>query len=134
MGRFLQLRGCKLWEVRDIHQGRGNANDNGLNHQRDDGRACPRPNDKSRVRFQPSPNGKESITCCACGLKGHTAAQCRALGKTIILMYFIKDNSDFCKRLAPRWKQHQEPKAHAMVSEYLEETSLDLTTVVNSLD
>ena len=49
-------------------------------------------------------------------------------------MHFIKDNSNFCKKLAPQWKHYRDSKAHVMVSEYLEDTYLELTKFFNSLD
>ena len=74
--------------------------------------------DNGRPRYQPNP-GSADITCDACGLKGHKAAQCRALGKAFLLQPFMRQNSDFCTRIAKNWERYKTPKANAVMSEYI---------------
>ena len=78
----------------------------------------PREPDKGRPRYQPKP-GSADVTCDACGLKGHKAAQCRALGKSLLLQHFMTQNTDFCKRIAKNWERYKTPKANAADSKYL---------------
>ena len=107
---------------RDGGRGRGPHNDR---------RRAPR--DGERRRFTPTPRDSK-IICDACNLPGHKAAQCRSLGKTLLHMHYIRENKESCKKLTEEWKQFKTPRAHKMVTEYLDKTSLDVATVVDSMD
>ena len=74
------------------------------------------------------------IVCDACNLPSHKAAQCRSLGKTLLHMHYIRENKEYCKKLTEEWKKYKTPRAHKMVTEYLDKSSLDVDTVVESMD
>ena len=49
-------------------------------------------------------------------------------------MHYIRENKESCKKLTEEWKQFKTPRAHKMVTEYLDKSSLDVATVVDSMD
>ena len=49
-------------------------------------------------------------------------------------MHYIRENKESCKKLTEEWKQFKTPRAHKMVTDYLDKSSLDVDTVVESMD
>ena len=44
------------------------------------------------------------------------------------------ENKESCKKLTEEWKKYKTPRAHKMVTDYLDKSSLDVDTVVKSMD
>ena len=49
-------------------------------------------------------------------------------------MHYIRENKEYCKKLTEEWKKYKTPRAHKMVTEYLDKSSLDVDTLVENMD
>ena len=49
-------------------------------------------------------------------------------------MHYIRENKEYCKKLTEEWKKYNTPRAHKMVTEYLDKSSLDVDTLVENMD
>jgi hypothetical protein len=123
-GTYGAASGKRMMRSDGRERGRGRGADN-------DRRRAPR--DGERRRFTPTPRDSK-IVCDACNLPGHKAAQCLSLGKTLLHMHYIRENKEYCKKLTEEWKKYKTPRAHKMVTEYLDKSSLDVDTLVENMD
>ena len=83
---------------------------------------------------RPHPNRRQniqdpSVTCSACGTRGHKARLCKKLGFGLFLHKFMTDprNSKLCKEVADEWAVKNKPReeeAKKIATAYATETGI----------
>lgn len=108
----------------------------------------PVPDPKNNVKRRPT-TYDASITCAACGQRGHNAVRCFASAAAIYLQQFMssKGNEDLMQRSVEHWKQRNQPilrdaqsneplnkSPPQVLRTYMDKSGLTMETLVSEMD